>query len=68
MVQIEEYLENDPVYCYNCDSEFIVTHVDNYEQDVQFCPFCGSEIESEQIEEEEDLFEDDLDDDEDEED
>jgi len=58
MVQIDEYMENDPIYCFNCDSEFIVTQVDSLEQEIQFCPFCGSDIESESLEEEEDLFDD----------
>ena len=68
MVQIDEYMENDPIYCYSCDSEFIITQVDSFEQEVQYCPYCGSDIESESIEEDEDLFDDDSEEDEDEED
>ena len=44
MVQLEDYIDNDPVYCDNCDSEFIVIQTEEYEQDVAFCPFCGSEV------------------------
>jgi uncharacterized Zn finger protein (UPF0148 family) len=44
MVQLEDYINNDPVYCDNCDSEFIVVQTEDYEQDIAFCPFCGSEV------------------------
>ena len=62
MVQLEDKFEE--YYCYNCDTEFTVSF---YEDDKQasFCPYCGSEIENE--EEDEDLEEEDdfLDDDDD---
>lgn len=44
MVQLEDYLDGDPILCENCDTEFLVTQTEDYDQDVAFCPFCGSEI------------------------
>lgn len=49
---------NEISLCINCDAEFSVSRFDDEEgEEVQFCPFCGSH-----------LWEDDLDDNEDEED
>jgi len=41
----------EELYCYECESEFSVTTQDE-DAIVAFCPFCGSEIENEQVEEE----------------
>ena len=30
--------------CYECDSEFVVECVEENEMDVSFCPYCGSEL------------------------
>lgn len=32
--------------CYNCDEEFTVEPVFITSQEVSFCPYCGSEIET----------------------
>lgn len=55
--------ESEPVVCFECDAEFVV-HTpyqrDSSEQ-VCFCPFCGSEVEGEEDdldEEDEDEFDD----------
>lgn len=37
--------ENQPHVCYNCDEEFVVTTPYETEVSVEFCPFCGSEVE-----------------------
>jgi hypothetical protein len=44
MVQLEEYLSGDPIYCEGCDTEFVVTSTDYPEQEIVFCPFCGYNI------------------------
>lgn len=50
--------EVEPQICFACDAEFAVhTPYNNIEQ-VNFCPFCGSEMESEDFEEEEEEDED----------
>ena len=51
--------EKVPYICYECDSEFFVfpTHTDDDEVDVAFCPYCGSEIEN--LQEDDDYMEDD---------
>jgi hypothetical protein len=36
--------ENEAHFCYECDSEFIVTTPYDNEQMISFCPFCGSEM------------------------
>lgn len=44
--------EREPHICYNCDEEFIIhTPFDNA-PGVNFCPFCGSEMEDDLDEEE----------------
>lgn len=55
--------ESEPVVCFECDAEFIV-HTpyqrDSSEQ-ICFCPFCGSEVEGEEDdldEEDQDEFDD----------
>ncbi len=41
--------------CYNCDAEFKLRHdMDEDYYEVNFCPFCGSSIEEEQDEVEDD--------------
>ena len=41
--------------CYNCDAIFKLKHdMDDDYYEVNFCPFCGSSIEEEQDEVEED--------------
>ena len=45
----------EPQICYSCDEEFIVHTSYETEAVVEYCPFCGSEVESE----EEVLFDDD---------
>lgn len=48
--------ESEPVVCFNCEAEFIVhtPYERESSEQVCFCPFCGSEVEGD---------EDDLDDD-----
>lgn len=51
-------------YCYECDSEFTVEEVtkgNELDQSISFCPFCGSEMDFEEDEEDldEEYFEDD---------
>jgi len=49
----------EPVFnCFECDSEFTVESTYETEDPVSFCPYCGSEIEHE--EEEEDLDDEDF--------
>lgn len=47
--------EKEPHICFECDAEFIVhTPYDDDEQ-ISFCPFCGSEMElDEDIDDDED--------------
>lgn len=45
--------------CYSCDEEFVVNTPYETEATVDFCPFCGSEVEAS----EDDLIFDDEDDD-----
>lgn len=45
--------------CFNCDEEFEVKSVYETESDVSFCPYCGSELE---YEEDDDEIEGELDD------
>jgi RNA polymerase subunit RPABC4/transcription elongation factor Spt4 len=35
--------QEEPIICYNCDQEFVVTSAYGDEA-VEFCPFCGSEL------------------------
>lgn len=53
MVQLEE---NEFHVCFNCDAEFSVTPSVDYDEEIQFCPYCGSEL---SIEDDEDDDEDD---------
>jgi hypothetical protein len=51
--------EDEPLICYACDSEFLVHTPYEVEAPVSFCPFCGSEVEGEEDDfedEEDDLF------------
>lgn len=36
--------EDDIVLCVNCDAEFSVNRFDDEEEEVQYCPFCGSHL------------------------
>ena len=47
----------DWVNCESCDVEFKVIVVSSEEQNIQFCPYCGSEIEPQELipEDEDDL-------------
>lgn len=49
--------EQEVFLCQNCDSEFTVTKIDDEEDPVAFCPYCGEPVD--QIDE--DIDEDDLD-------
>lgn len=57
--------EKEPQICYNCDEEFVVHTPYETEASVEFCPFCGSEVESDIVqldfddEEDDDLLSDD---------
>lgn len=50
-------------FCYECDSEFTVEQVTKgleLEENISFCPFCGSEMDYEEDEDDsDDYFEDD---------
>jgi len=37
--------EKEPHVCYSCDEEFIVQTSYETEAVVEFCPFCGSDVE-----------------------
>lgn len=39
--------ERNPILCYECDSEFVIHTAFENDDTVNFCPFCGSEVESE---------------------
>jgi rRNA maturation endonuclease Nob1 len=52
-------LETEPLICYACDTEFVVDTPYETDYSVSFCPFCGSEVEGEEEEfdeEEDDPF------------
>lgn len=39
-------MDNDPIYCESCDSEFIVVPVNEANAiEIVFCPYCGFEVE-----------------------
>lgn len=38
--------EKEAHICYNCDEEFVVSTPYETEATVDFCPFCGSEVEA----------------------
>lgn len=40
--------EKEPHVCYSCDEEFIVQTPYETEAVVEFCPFCGSEVETDE--------------------
>lgn len=40
--------ESQPHVCYNCDEEFVVSTPYQTEASVDFCPFCGSEVENDE--------------------
>jgi predicted RNA-binding Zn-ribbon protein involved in translation (DUF1610 family) len=40
--------DKDPQICYSCDEEFIVQTPYETEAVVEYCPFCGSEVETEE--------------------
>lgn len=40
---------SDTFNCYECDEEFTVQSTYDTEDPVSFCPYCGSEIEHEEI-------------------
>ena len=40
--------ETQPHVCYSCDEEFIVTTPYETEASVEFCPFCGSDVETDE--------------------
>lgn len=46
--------ENEPYICFNCDAEFIIHTPYDTEDEVSFCPYCGSEIEHEEPDSDED--------------
>ncbi len=39
--------EQEPYICFNCDAEFSIHTLYETNETVNFCPFCGSEIEGE---------------------
>jgi rRNA maturation endonuclease Nob1 len=38
--------EKEPILCYECDIEFVIHTAFEHDEDVSFCPFCGSEVEA----------------------
>lgn len=40
---------SDTITCYNCEEEFKVESVFETEQEVLFCPYCGSELDIEDL-------------------
>jgi hypothetical protein len=52
-------IEHEPHLCYNCDTEFTIHTPYETDLPLAFCPFCGSEVEGEEDDfedEEDDLF------------
>ena len=45
--------DNEILLCTNCDAEFSVDRFDD-EEEIQYCPFCGSHLWDEELEEDED--------------
>jgi rRNA maturation endonuclease Nob1 len=43
--------EQEPHICFECDAEFVIHTPFDVDDPVSFCPFCGSEIESEDLDE-----------------
>lgn len=42
------------INCYNCDAEFEVISSYDTDEEVSFCPYCGSEIDIDEDDSEED--------------
>lgn len=40
--------------CYECDAEFVVEPIGETDDIISFCPFCGSELDQEDLDEEDD--------------
>lgn len=40
--------EKDAHICYSCDEEFIINTPYETEATVNFCPFCGSEVDTDE--------------------
>ena len=51
MLGIKESVEH---VCYECDAEFVVEPIGETDDIISFCPFCGSELDLEELDEEED--------------
>lgn len=43
--------DNEILLCTNCDAEFSVDRFDDEEEEIQYCPFCGSHLWDEELEE-----------------
>lgn len=54
--------DKDNLNCYECGAEFLVQPAFDIEEPISFCPYCGSEIEHEEVD---DDLDGDMDDDED---
>jgi hypothetical protein len=46
--------EPEAYVCYECDSEFAIHTPYETDQKISFCPFCGSEIEDDLLDYDED--------------
>ena len=44
----EEVETVDAVVCYQCDAEADIEHEMNKEYEVKFCPFCGTNLDPDQ--------------------
>lgn len=47
----------DPITCYNCEEEFKVETIFETEATVCFCPFCGTDLEFEEEDDDADFDE-----------
>lgn len=48
-------MSNNHYHCSNCDADFKLKHtLDSSYYEVNFCPFCGGEIDNEEEEESDD--------------
>ena len=52
----------ETITCYNCEEEFKVEPVFETEAEICFCPFCGSELDIQEFEDELDDFDNEFDD------
>lgn len=43
--------EKEPLMCYECDAEFVVHTPYSDGDQVSFCPFCGAEMEGDDLDE-----------------